>query len=64
MIAHGSRAATTLLTATGERTRKQEQYRMRRRSRKHNQRETIYVRRQEKDVQALSTGNSKDEKDA
>jgi len=64
MIALGRRAATTLLAATGERTRKQEQYRKRRRSHKHNQRETTYVRSQEKDAQALSTGNGKDEKDA
>jgi len=63
MIALGCRAATTLLAATGERTHKQEQYRKRRRSCKHNQRETTYVRK-EKDVQALSTGNGKDEKDA
>jgi len=63
MIALGRHVATTLLAATGERTRKQEQYRKRRRSRKHNQRETTYVRRQEKDTQALSTGNGKDEKD-
>jgi len=64
MIALGRRAATTLLAATGERSRKQEQYRKRRRSRKHTQRETTYVRGQEKDAQALSTGNGKDEKDA
>jgi len=64
MIALGRHAATTLLAATGERTRKQEQYRKRRRWCKHNQRETTYVRRQEKDAKALSTGNGKDEKDA
>jgi len=64
MIVIGRHTATTLLAVTGERTRKQEQYRKRRRSRKNNQRETTYVRRQEKGAQALSTGNGKDEKDA
>jgi len=64
MIALSRRAATTLLAATGERTHKQEQYRKRRRTSKYNERETTYVRRQEKDAQALSTGNGKDEKDA
>ena len=48
LIALGRHAATTLLAAAGIRTRKQEQYRKRRRMRKHNQRETTYVRRQEK----------------
>ena len=48
MIPLGCRAATTLLAATGERIRKQEQYRKRRRTCKYNQRETAYVRRQEK----------------
>jgi len=56
MIALGRCAATTLLAATGERTRKQEQYRKRRRTRKHNQKETTYVRRQAKG-RTSSNGN-------
>jgi len=48
MIALGRHAATTLLAAKGERSGKQEEYRKRRRTHKHNQWETTYVRRQEK----------------
>ena len=66
MIALGRRAANTLLVATGERTHKQEQYRKRRRTRKHIQRETTYVaidrRRTRKHTQRETTYIRRQEK--
>jgi len=62
MIALGRRTATTLLAATGERTRKQEQYRKEGRASIIKAKQHTYEDRR-KDAQAQSTGNGKDEKD-